>query len=44
MLFFSTFGRQITRAQGNEEAAKINAQREAEARIRQAEIEAQADR
>lgn len=33
---------QITRAQGNEEAAKIDAQKEAEARVRQAEIESEA--
>lgn len=33
---------QITRAQGNEEAAKIDAQKEAEARVRKAEIESEA--
>lgn len=33
---------QITRAQGNEEAAKIDSQTEAEARVRRAEIESEA--
>ncbi|CAM9582037.1 unnamed protein product, partial [Hapterophycus canaliculatus] len=35
---------QITRARGSEEAAKINAQKDAEARVRRAEIESEAAR
>lgn len=35
---------QITRARGSEEAAKIDAQKEAEARVRRAEIESEAAR
>lgn len=39
---FLDWSRQVTRAQGNEEAAKIDAQKEAEARVRRAEIAAEA--
>lgn len=35
---------QITRARGSEEAAKIDAQKEAEARVRRAEIDAEASK
>ena len=42
--FHTVLRAKITRARGNEAAAKIDSQKEAEERVRRAEIEAEADK